>query len=210
MKKQFCWSFCRLALPCTTAALMLLAAEIARASSFTVTLEQEGNNVVATGSGTVDLTGLSLGGPLFNNDGFMHPNDGVLDIGGASTEDYYISISGPVRFGSGGSTDASTYTGDPVGITAVNSWITLPTNYVSDTPLSGSATWDNATLASLEVTPGTYTWTWDNGANSYVLDIESPATVPEPSSLLLVGTALLFGLWVARRRVFSRLSTLQH
>lgn len=203
MRKLFRSSFSRFMLPCTTAALVLLAAGIAHASSFTVTLEQEGNNVVATGSGTVDLTGLSFDGTLFNDDGFLHPRDGVLAIGGAPTEGYYTSISGPISFGSGGSTDASTYTGDPVSILAVNGWITLPTNYISGTPLSGGATWDNATFSSLGVTPGTYTWTWDQGANSYVLDIESSAPVPEPSSLMLVSIGLIAGLGFGRRRIFD-------
>ena len=47
-------------LPCMTATLVLLASGIANANSiFTLTLTQTGNTVVANGSGTIDLTGLS-------------------------------------------------------------------------------------------------------------------------------------------------------
>jgi len=48
----------RLLMPCMTATLVLLTTGIAQASTYTVTLTQVGADVVATGSGTVDLTGL--------------------------------------------------------------------------------------------------------------------------------------------------------
>jgi hypothetical protein len=43
------------------------------------------------------------------------------------------------------------------------------------------------------VTPGTYTWTWGTGANadSFTLNI-GVSSVPEPSSLVLTGSALGF------------------
>jgi hypothetical protein len=70
---------------------------------------------------------------------------------------------------------------------------------VSGAALSDSATWDNATLSSLGLTPGTYTWAWGNGADadSFVIDIKA-TTVPEPASLALLATSVL-GLGTARR-----------
>ncbi len=115
--------------------------------------------------------------------------------------DYYTSISGPISFGSGGSTDANTYTGDPVSIAAVSGWISLPTTYVSGTPLSGRCDLGQCYLFEPRSDTCTYTWTWDKGANSYVLDIESP--VPEPSSLMLVSIGLIAGLWFGRKRIFD-------
>lgn len=79
----------------------------------------------------------------------------------------------------------------------------MPQGYVSGSALSGSATFDSTTLASLGVTSGTYTWTWDSGANSFVLNIEQFTVTPEPGSFLLIGIGLLAGLWVARKQVFA-------
>jgi hypothetical protein len=64
----------------------------------------------------------------------------------------------------------------------------VPHGYVSGTSLSGSATY-SGTIASVGATPGTYTWTWDKGANSFVLNVVKPTGVPEPSAFagLLLG-----------------------
>jgi hypothetical protein len=75
---------------------------------------------------------------------------------------YQGSLGAPANFGSGGFTDASSGSGDPVGpISAVV--LDVPLDYASGSTLSDSVTWDNATFSSLGVTPGTYVWTWGSG-----------------------------------------------
>src|SRR6266576_2878742 len=73
--------------------------------------------------------------------------------------------------------------------------------YVSGTALSDSATYNNATFASLGVTPGTYVWTWGAGANqNFTLQI-GPAGVPDGGSTVsLLGFGLL-GLTALRRKL---------
>jgi hypothetical protein len=116
-------------------------------------------------------------------------------------------FAGPTSFGSGSYTPATSASGDLIeflgayvsGFGGPNIW--LPSGYVSGSELSSSATWDNATFASLGVTPGSFVWTWGNGADQrFTLDIVN-ATVPEPAALGVFGLGmLLIGAFVGLRR----------
>jgi PEP-CTERM motif len=185
----------------------LLAAAIAHANStFTATLTQVGPNVVATGSGTIDLTGLSsFGSTTFPPE--LYPAHGILGIGPFNTVDTYSGLSGPFSFGTGFGGFPSTTSGDSVFLEDFALDIEVPHGYVSGTSLSGSATY-SGTLASLNVTPGTYIWTWDSGENSYVLNIPPAPAVPEPGTFSLLALALA-GLAVLRGRRRSRASLIQ-
>ena len=199
MEKLSDSSFKHLVLPCMTAALVLLAAGIGQAGSiFIVTLAQVGPNVVATGSGTIDLTGLTSFGSAFASPE-LYPAHGIIGTGPAGTIDQYTGSSGPASFGPGFGGFPSSTSGDSVFLEDFGLGIDVPQGYVSGTGLSSSATY-SGTLASLGTTPGTYTWTWDSGANSLVLEI--PTTLaPEPGSFLLMGIGLLAGLGLARKQV---------
>ena len=180
----------------TTLALVLawlLSVRPAQAG-YTVTLEQVGPDVVATGSGAINLHGLT-----FYQSGSQNPVIGPSAIGllgvaqiytgptSSSVDVYSGGLSGPTSFGSGGSVSASSGSGDMVGTgthycaedVSTHS-LSVPTGYVSGTALSDSATYSGVTLATLGVTPGTYVWTWGTGANqNFTLKILSaiqPAT----------------------------------
>jgi hypothetical protein len=165
--------------------------------------EQVGSNVVATGSGTIDLTDLTYS---FYGTGvsYVDPYYGIIVLGTPTQiGDVYRGFSGPASFGTGGSTSASSNSGDILGIAASSNEIAVPQGYVSGSPLSGSETYDNATIAGLGLNLGTYVWTWGTGneSDSFTVNI-GVASVPEPSSLVLAGTAALagLGLWTRRRR----------
>ena len=190
----------------TVFALTLLgAAGLVRpaAAMFIADITQQGANVVATGSGTIDLTALTF------CCGSNPPPDinaqlGRLSLGNGLAGAAWTggTFHGPINFGGGALFLATSGTGDHVEVAATNSLIAVPTGYVSGAALSDSATWDNATISSLGLTPGTYTWAWGSGdhADSFVIDIEAPApAVPEPASLALLATAVL-GLGTTRRR----------
>jgi hypothetical protein len=73
---------------------------------------------------------------------------------------------------------------------------------VSGNALSSSATWNNATFASLGMTPGTYVWRWGTGLeNQNFTLVIGKAGVPDGGSTVsLLGFALL-GLAALRRKL---------
>jgi hypothetical protein len=172
--------------------LIGLSAWSARAG-YVVDLTQQGSNVVATGSGTIDLAGLSLlvpGGPTPG--GALAPSVGLIITGpgpGVVNFDLYQGVIGPANFGSGGIILASSGSGDLVRVQGDGGLLGVPNGYVSGSPLSDAATYDGQTFSSLGVTPGTYEWTWGTGANqNFTLVI---ATIPEASTwaMMLAGFA---------------------
>jgi hypothetical protein len=181
--------------------VLLGSAVAANASPYVVTLEEVGSNVVATGSGNIDLSGLTTTVATTGFGSVIYPAVGAIVTGALAGQDYYSgSISGPSAFfGSGSESFATGGSGDDVGIEAAASFVFLPSLYVSDTLLSDSATYDTATFASLGVTPGTYKWTWGTGADqSFTLEI---GTTPLPAALPLFATGLgALGLLGWRRK----------
>jgi hypothetical protein len=171
------------------AILVGLSASSARAG-FVVELTQQGSNVVATGSGAIDLTGLTFsdsGGAQIG----LNPSFGAITTGtgGSPLADFYFGLTGPANFGSGGLTSASSGAGDLVGLSGASS-LAVPQGYHSDSPLSDTSTYLSQTFGSLGVTPGTYEWTWGSGANqNFTLVIGT--VVPEPSTwaMMLLGFA---------------------
>ena len=177
------------------------------AQAFTVTLEQVGSDVVATGSGAINLTGLTFASGGLVATGSMGPSIANLVVADGTGLSQYTGFSGPSSFGPGTTiTIDSSDSGDSVGIIGpaffLGPGIFLPAGYVSGNALSGSATWNNATFASLGVTPGTYVWTWGTRLpnQNFTLRIGA-ATVPDTGSTVsLLGCALL-GVAALRRKL---------
>lgn len=182
-------------------AAALLAPATANATPYVVTLIQQGGNVVATGSGEFDLTGLTLSGSFSDVPGVI-PTYAYLMTGGTGSFNFFTGLSGPATFGAGTSMGTNSFAGDLVVVQGQGGFLGLLPGYVSGSVLTSSATFDNQSLASLGVTPGTYVWTWGSGADqSFTLDIVSPTAVPEPAALGTFGFGLLaIGAFVGLRR----------
>ena len=171
-------------------------------TSFIMTLVQSGSNVVGTGSGTINLFALTPANFVSTEAGVSGPQ-GFAALGPETTTAAYTAVSGPSSFGSGGFFAASAGSGDTVGISiggVISDVLFLPDNYVSGASLSDSATWDNATIASLGLTPGTYTWTWGSGASADSFTVQIDASTPEPGSVALFGAGFV-GLAALSRRM---------
>jgi VPDSG-CTERM motif len=178
------------------------------AQSYTVTLEQVGSNVVATGSGAINLTGLPINPIMLSTTSILDARRGDISTGptDVSIVDVYAAffLTGPPNFGSGSAFLPDAGSGDLVGISIDQGLLFVPQGYVSNAALSDSMTFNNATFASLFLTPGTYVWTWGTGGNqNFTLQIGSvgvPGVPDGGSTVSLLGCALL-GLAGLRRKL---------
>ncbi|HEX3350653.1 MAG TPA: PEP-CTERM sorting domain-containing protein, partial [Acetobacteraceae bacterium] len=118
--------------------------------------------------------------------------------GAAGGVDEYNGASGPLSFGPGVFTNATTGAGDLVGIQelSVAGLVFVPTGYASSTQLSDTATYAGQSFATLGLTPGVYLYTFGSGANADTFTVN--VAVPEPASLPLLAIGLT-GLGMALR-----------
>jgi hypothetical protein len=191
--------------------LSLVAAVPAAEATYTITVTQSGADVVASGSGTLNLTSL-VGGVPGNAAAYVQANTGSIYVGPTSltaVRSFSGGVTGPANFGSGAFQAANSGSGSIAGIDA--GAVAVPNPYASGSSISGTATWTGQTFAGLGLTPGTYTWTWGLGANadSLVLQIGPPAppapVQPVPAlsewGVIALGCLMaLFGLARMRRQ----------
>lgn len=144
------------------------------ATGFITTVTQVGPDVVWSGSGSLNLTDLtSLPGTSITS-GYAAGE--AIWIAGAplggigATMDVYSGIATfPASFGGAGSTPPTSSTGNAFGILLGAGGIrtlAVHSGYVSGTFLSGSTTYGNTTIAGMNLTPGTYVYSWGSGANA--------------------------------------------
>ena len=177
-------------------------------AAYIVTFSETGNDVTASGSGAIDLAGLT-----FITSGFttpeVAPTFATEATGGAGDVDEYSGATGPFSFGSGDFTGATTGAGDLVGVQALLAepagFIFVPKGYASDAPLSDTATYAGQSFATLGLAPGVYRYSFGSGTDADAFTVEVGAPVPEPSTwaMMLIGFA---GLGFAGYRASRRTS----
>ncbi|MEM8678186.1 MAG: hypothetical protein AAGF97_02420 [Planctomycetota bacterium] len=153
-------------------------------------------DVLIMGGGSVDtVDGLVAQGTQQIDNG-VNPSFAFVGFGG--TIQGYEGLVGPSNFGSGLNRDAtfSSAPNGPFTIGAAGVGLGVPTNYLLGEPLSGTLTFENATITSLGMDPGTYVWTWGSGASvdSFTLNV-----VPEPHAAFTWWVGLLIATLSWRR-----------
>jgi len=183
------------------AALMMLSGLLVAGganATYTFTFTESGGNVVATGSGTLNITGLVLNAIVGGN-GYIWPFQSSVvssDLNNNPMDRYSANLTGPT-LGSAGITAKTSNTGDGVGFWKDSGLLFVPQNYVSGAQLTSSQTWNGATLALLGLTVGTYTFSYGTAPNndSFVVIVgnsPTPAAVPSLSEW----AQLMLGLMV--------------
>jgi hypothetical protein len=157
-------------------------------SVFNVTVSEVGPDVVWSGSGSFNLAALSLATSGNNGSAFsalagiwaIGPTTPCQRYGGASFTGYSTT------FGNNLVVPTPISSGSTFGVTSggvSGRVVIVPSGYTSNTVISGTATYTGATITSMGLTPGTYTWAWGSGANSssIVMVIENSLVTPTPT-----------------------------
>jgi hypothetical protein len=171
---------------------------------FIITFSESGGNVVANGTGSLNTTALTNLGTM-TLVASVGPAGGIAEVGMlVDTVNTFVNISGPLSFGTGGLTFATSGTGMQAGVNiqSVNGMeLLVSTSYKGGT-FTNSSTWAGETISGLGLAPGTYEWTWGTGANADDLKLVVPSpAVPAPNSMILAVTAIgVVGFWVGIRR----------
>ena len=155
-------------------------------AGYVATLTEQASNVEASGSGALDVTGLTLRGSGFSTATFISPSSNLVVIGeapapgsGGLSDSYFLPTNTitPPSFGSGSFASGSG-TGGKVGILS-SDVLVVPFRYITDTPFTSTATFPGVTFNTLGVTPGTYEWTWGGGLNqNFALEIGATPLPP--------------------------------
>ena len=175
--------------------VMALGIEIATSAkaAYVLRYEEVGTDVVAMGSGSLDLTDLSFVGSsvgsCFGADGLF----ALACVGPHSIDTAtYRGFLGPLSFGPGTSTFLnSSGSGDFTGIIGRTGFLDLPGGYASLGPLLGEAIFANSDFQDVGLTPGTYVWNWGTGPHADTFTVQIGAPEPSTWALLLEGFGAL-------------------
>jgi len=166
------------------------------------TITESGGDVVVNMSGNINLSATSGFATTGTGPQAIRPSGGNIGISVGLTDIYNINesssgVSPWTPFGGGGFNSMTSSSGNALVLFDVG--LGVPTGYISGNPLSATGTFVGASFASLGITPGSYTTTFDGAGDVLETDFVTINAVPEPSSVMMVAIAGI-GLLQKRRR----------
>lgn len=187
----------------TLAALVALLTTNSTQGAVTINAFETGGNVEISATGSLNLAAWTNvteeGQEEFAR---IRPSSGDIIVGFSPSDliDRYSEAQNfvdPGNFGTGGDAFADSLGGSViVGIVTGADDLIVPLGYVSGADLNVTNIYSGASIASLGMDVGSYTWSWgaDSTADSLTLNV-----IPEPSSAFLLGLGSL-GVLNRRRR----------
>jgi len=179
--------------------IVILASAATSRAAITLTIQEIGSDVEASYTGTLDTTNMNFTGNLLGSPVKINPSEGLFyaDIVDSHSEATSPWNQAPTAFGSGGEELP-----ESVSVSSGNSFsfspsvVRLSNSFFSGDSLDGSLTFENETLQTLGITPGTYNATFGSG------DTFTINAIPEPSSygFLLGAAGLATAIFCRRRR----------
>jgi hypothetical protein len=172
-------------------------------AAYVANVTETTQGVAFDGSGTLNTS--AWGSPFSGNYNSIVAGSTYIVFGGPVGAAIYLnptSFSGPSSIGEGTLLEfLPNGPGDKVGLNFSDEYLFTPQGYQSGASLAGSTVQLGATFASLGLTPGTYQWTWGDGASadSYTLNIGANA-VPVPAAAWLFGSALIGLVGIKRKK----------
>lgn len=154
---------------------------------------------------SLDLTGAISAGTYFSyGQGFISGGNNwyvAPGPGGPATGYAFSTFDGP--FGTSGTfvTPPSLFSGADFfiwGESGGTAQVGLPVGYLTGSAIISGMQFDGATIAGLNMTPGTYHYNLPN--DTITLNVGTAVNVPEPATLALVGSGLLSLSALRRRR----------
>lgn len=187
----------KIAVAAALAVVAPMMAAPASASTININVVETGSGIELTGSGSVDLTGLTLAFDNISNIGsFVNPAEGGFGFDSGGLMDFYTTAPQAI-FGPGGLIFVSDVgTGDNFGVafSGFTAGFIVPSDYQSNDPLQFSLFIAGETLASLGIAAIDVAETLGNNTISITFtEVPLPAAAP----FLLTGIA---GLIAVRRR----------
>ena len=204
------------------AAALLVSSSVANAA-LVATFTESGTDVILTLSGSIDTSGLipkdtpnTSAGNLVE----IIPGQGQLlffgNPGFETYNRYFVDIQ-TTNYGSGSYTSTSATSSMLAGLVNFTNFtpdksddyplFLLATSYTSNSAITGSATFSNATFTSLGLTSGSYIYNILDGedgtaSDTFTVNVGSPSTVsvvPLPAGAPLILSALAGLGWLNRR-----------